>query len=225
MQTEIKYRPAYALAIVSLGPDEAVRVESGSMVSTSADIQIETKAEGGLLKSLGRSLLGGESFFQNKYRAGKQGGEITLAPALPGDIFCVELAGETLMLQSGAFLACAETVTLDTKWTGAKTFFASEGAIMLKAQGHGTLLFSSYGAIHERNLAAGEKYRVDTGHLVAFSEGMNFEVQQVGGLKATIFSGEGLIVELTGPGRVLIQSRSQDAFLNWLIPRLPSKNN
>lgn len=225
MQTEIKYRPAYALAIVNLQPNESIRVESGAMVSMSADVQIETKAEGGLLKSLGRSLLGGESFFQNKYRAGRQGGEITLAPSLPGDIFCIEMTGETLMLQSGAYLASSETVSLDTKWSGAKTFFASEGAIMLRAQGQGTLIFSSYGAIHERNLAAGEKYRVDTGHLVAFSDGMKFDVRRVGGLKSTIFSGEGLVVELTGPGRLLIQTRSEESFLNWLIPHLPSKDD
>src|SRR3990172_11452765 len=171
MQTEIKYRPAFALAIVTLGPNEGLRVDSGAMVSMSSDLQIETKAQGGLMASLGRSLLGGESFFQNTYRAGAQGGEITLAPPLPGDIFMMEMKGETLLLQSGAYIASSEAITLDTKWTGAKTFFAGEGAIMLRTVGEGTLIFSSYGAIHEKNLAAGEKYKVDTGHIVAFSDG------------------------------------------------------
>jgi uncharacterized protein (TIGR00266 family) len=220
MQTEIKYRPAFALAVVNLAPDEGVRVDAGAMVSMTADLQIETKAQGGLLASLGRSLLGGESFFQNTYRAGARGGEITLAPPLPGDIAVLEMKGETLLLQSGAYLASSEGIALDTKWTGAKTFFAREGAVMLRASGAGTLVFSSYGAIHEKNLAAGETYRVDTGHLVAFSDGMGFEVKKVGGMKSTLFSGEGLIVQLTGAGRLLMQTRSTDAFMSWLQPQI-----
>ena len=70
-------------------------------------------------------------------------------------------------------------------------------------------------------LEAGETYTVDTGHLVAFTEGIGFRVRKVGGLKSTLFSGEGLVVDLTGPGRVLLQSRSTDQFLAWLIPQLP----
>jgi uncharacterized protein (AIM24 family) len=82
-------------------------------------------------------------------------------------------------------------------------------------------VLSSYGAIHEMELAAGQEYTVDTGHLVAFTEGMGFKVRSVGGLKSMLFSGEGLVVKLKGPGRVLMQTRSTDAFLAWLIPQLP----
>ncbi len=96
---------------------------------------------------------------------------------------------------------------------------------MLRASGNGELLLSSYGAIHERNLTEGENFIVDTGHLVAFTEGISFKVKKVGGLKSTIFSGEGLVVELTGPGRVLMQTRSTDAFLAWLIPQLPKPSS
>lgn len=95
---------------------------------------------------------------------------------------------------------------------------------MLRARGNGKLIVSSYGAIHELNLSSGEKYTVDTGHLVAFTEDVGFNVRRVGGLKSTLFSGEGLVVDLTGPGRVLMQTRSTDAFLSWLIPQLPKSN-
>ena len=74
-------------------------------------------------------------------------------------------------------------------------------------------------------LAAGESYTVDTGHLVAFSERLGFEVRRIGGLKSTLFSGEGLVVELTGPGRFWLQTRSEDAFLTWLIPKLPQQGS
>jgi uncharacterized protein (TIGR00266 family) len=230
MQTEIMYRPSFSLAIVKLDPNERIRVEAGAMVSMSEGLNLETKAAGGLLASLKRTMLGGESFFMNEYRAPASGGTITLAPALPGDMVAVEQNGErALMVQSGAYIASSMDIEVDTKWGGAKVFFASEGLFLLRCSGQGTLLLASYGAIHEMQLAAGQRYTVDTGHLVGFDEGIGFSVRTIGGLKSTLFSGEGLVVDLTGPGRVLLQTRSSDAFLSWLIPqverRLPKRSN
>jgi uncharacterized protein (TIGR00266 family) len=221
---DILYRPSYALGVITLIGGEEVQVEAGSMVSMSTGIQIQTEARGGLIKSLARSVLGGESFFQNTFQAPSGGGQITVAPALPGDLFTIALEDESVMVQSGSYVASENGIEVSTKWGGAKTFFASEGLVMLRAQGSGQMLLSSYGAIHEMNLEAGESRTVDTGHLVAFSDGMGFKVRQVGGLKSTLFSGEGLVVDLTGPGRVLMQTRSQDAFLAWLIPKLPKQD-
>ena len=221
MDIEILYRPSYSLGKISLEGGEEVRVEGGSMVSMSTGVQLETGATGGIWRSLGRSLFGGETFFQNVFRAPAGGGEVFVAPALPGDLLDVDLFEERLMVQSGSYVASAMDIELDTKWSGAKTFFAAEGLVMLRAQGSGKLLMSSYGAIHEVDLAAGETRTVDTGHLVAFTQDIGFKVRAVGGLKSTIFSGEGLVVDLTGPGRVLLQSRSTDQFLSWLIPQLP----
>jgi uncharacterized protein (TIGR00266 family) len=221
MDIEILYKPSYSLGVIKLAGGEQVRVEGGSMVSMSAGVTLETKATGGILKSLARSMLGGESFFQNTYVAPGGGGQVTVAPALPGDLFTLQLNNESLMVQSGSYVASEMGLETDTKWGGAKTFFASEGLIMLRVSGVGKLLLSSFGAIHEVNLGAGETYTVDTGHLVAFSEGIGFKVRKVGGLKSTLFSGEGLVVDLTGPGRALLQTRSTDAFLSWLIPKLP----
>jgi len=221
MDLEILYKPSYSLGVIRLGEGEEVRVEAGSMVSMSPGVTLETRATGGLLKSLARSMLGGESFFQNTYTAPAGGGEVTVAPALPGDLFALELDRQSLMVQSGSYVASEMGIEVDTRWGGARTFFASEGLIMLRASGSGKLLLSSYGAIHEVALGSGESYTVDTGHLVAFSEGMGFRVRRIGGVKSTLFSGEGLVVDLTGPGRVLMQTRSADAFLAWLIPHLP----
>ena len=221
METEILYRPAYSMAMVKLAPQEGIRVEAGSMVSMSEGIGLETSAAGGILASLKRSLLGGESFFLNYYKAPDQGGTIGLAPALPGDMLVMEQDGEhALMVQSGSYVASSNEIQVDTRWGGAKTFFASEGLFLLRCSGAGTLILSSYGAIHEMSLAVGQRFTVDTGHLVAFDEGMSFAVRAVGGLKSTLFSGEGLVVDLTGPGRVLLQTRSSDAFLTWLVPQV-----
>lgn len=221
MQIEILYRPAYSLARIELAGGEEIKVEAGSMVSMSDGVILETEATGGLLKSFSRAFLGGESFFQNTFKAPNHGGEITVAPALPGDVLAVDLRQESLMVQSGSYMASEIGIELDTRWSGAKTFFASEGAIMLRTRGTGKIVLSAYGAIHEMALESGQSYTVDTGHLVAFTEGIDFKVRKVGGLKSTLFSGEGLVVDLTGPGRVLLQSRSTDQFLSWLIPQLP----
>ena len=223
MQTEILYRPSYSVVRVTLQSQEKIQVESGSMLGMSPDMQMETQASGGLLKSLTRSMFGGESFFMNTYTASTDGETILLAPPLPGDVDVIPMQGENFLVQSGSYLASSDGINVDTKWSGAKTFFGSEGLIMLRVSGSGTLIVSSYGAIHPMDLEAGRKYVVDTGHLVLFEEKVGFKVKKVAGWKSTLFSGEGLVVELTGPGKVNLQSRSQDSFLSWLIPRLPKQ--
>jgi uncharacterized protein (TIGR00266 family) len=223
MEHEILYRPSFSLLKVKLAKGEAVTAEAGAMVSMSAGVEIETKAKGGLLGALKKSVLGGESFFVNTFKA-NDAGEVTLAPPLPGDIAAVKLEGKTIFAQSGAFIASSPEITVDTKWGGAKTFVSREGLFLLKISGTGWLYLSSYGAIHEVELAAGQKYTVDTGHMVAFDEGVRYEVKRVGGLKSTLFSGEGLVCELTGPGHIMLQSRSEDAFLSWLKPHMPQKS-
>lgn len=180
--------------------------------------------KGGLFGALKRSVLGGESFFINTFSA-NDAGEISFAPPMPGDIAAIELAGQTYFAQSRSFIASSPTVQVDTKWGGAKTFFSKEGLFLLKLTGTGTVFLSSYGALHELDLTAGQKYIVDTGHMVSFAEGVGYGVKKVGGLKSTIFSGEGLVCELTGPGKIMIQTRSEDAFLSWLIPQLPKSHS
>jgi len=220
MEIEIVHRPSYSLAVARLTPNERIRAEAGAMVSMSGGVDIETKAEGGFLKSLGRAVLGGESFFQNFFVAPTQGGEVTLAPELPGDMMLIELRGQKLMIQAGSYVASESGVELTAK-VSMKAFMSAEGISMLEAMGSGKLLVSSYGAIFERTIAAGEKYVVDTSHLVAFDANMSVTPKTVGGFKSTLFSGEGLVVELTGPGTVYMQTRSPRALINWIIPQLP----
>lgn len=220
MEIDLQYRPSYSLAVVKLAANERIRAEAGAMVSMSASVVIETKAEGGLFKSLGRALLGGESFFQNFFQAGPEGGEVTLAPELPGDILVVELKENRLMVQAGSYMASETGVDLNGK-VSMKAFMSAEGVSMLEASGQGKLLLSSYGAIFERSLKDGEKYIVDTTHLVAFDASINVMTRPAGGLKSTLLSGEGLVIEMTGPGKVYIQTRSPKALINWIIPQLP----
>ena len=221
MKIRIEYQPSYSLAIVDLAADERVQVETGAMVSMSAHVEIETQMKGGLMKAVTRSVLGGETLFVNNFTARGSAGEITLAPSLPGDLHHQTLHGETVYIQSGSFLASSPHIELDAKWGGARTFFASEGLFLLRASGNGDVVISSYGAIHRVEVSPDRPYVIDTGHVVAFSEGVEFEVRRVGGWKSTMLSGEGLVCEFRGRGHILMQTRSTQAFLSWLAPRLP----
>jgi uncharacterized protein (TIGR00266 family) len=223
MQTEIMYGPAYAAAKVTLTRGEAVRAEAGAMLAMTAGVEIETSTQGGFMRGLKRSL-GGESFFMNTFTAQEDGAEVYFAPPLAGDIITWTMQ-KPLLVQSGSYLASSAGVEVDSKWGGKKTFFSREGLVVLRVSGSGELVLSSYGAIHGVDLASGQRLTVDTGHMVAWEEGVQYDVRKVGGWKSTMLSGEGLVCDVTGPGRVYLQTRSQDAFLSWLIPKLPQQNS
>ncbi len=224
MEYTIEHGPAYALGIVKLATGEQFQAEAGAMVSMSDSIKITTGTRGGILKGLKRSVLGGESFFINTFEA-ESAGEVTIAPPLTGDIVGLEVGEQPLLIQSGSFLAATPDVDIDTKWGGGKTFFSREGLFLLRCTGRGTVFIASYGAIRLVELGAGERYTVDSGHMVAFDESVRYDVGRSGGWKTTLFSGEGLVVKLEGPGRFYMQTRSPESFVDWLVPQLPSKRN
>ncbi|HYI14308.1 MAG TPA: TIGR00266 family protein [Thermomicrobiales bacterium] len=223
MQTEILYAPAYALTRLTLAPREAATVEAGAMVSMSSDMEIKTSSQGGFLKALKRSTLGGESFFVNTFTASEQGGDLTVASSLPGDMLVLDLQNEVYKVQAGGFIASGQGINVDTKWGGSRSFFGGDGSFfMLSCSGTGPLVLASYGALHKITLAAGQRYTVDSGHVVAFTNDMGFSTRRVGNWKSTILGGEGLVVDLTGPGDLFMQTRSQPAFIGWLTTHLPS---
>lgn len=224
MQYKIMYQPSYSLLELQLDPSESVVAESDAMVSMTPNVRMDTGAKGGLFGALKRAV-GGESIFQNTFTAQDSSAKVTFAPTMVGDIAAREMRGESLFVQSGSFLASSPTIELDTKWGGARTFFSGEGLFVLKATGMGMLFMSSYGAIHAVTLAPGEQLVMDTGHMVAFDATMGYHVRTVGGLKQTLFSGEGLVVDLTGPGTVYMQTRNFGAFVRYLAPKLPQKHN
>jgi uncharacterized protein (TIGR00266 family) len=140
-----------------------------------------------------------------------------------GDIRALDTASRPMILQSGAFLASNTTVTLDTKWQGLKGFLSERDFIMLRASGPGKVWVTSFGAIIEKDLQPGEVLSVDTGHIVAFPDTMQFSVRRVGNWKSTLLSGEGLVTDLVGPGKVMLQTRTIPAFAVSLIPYLPKQ--
>jgi uncharacterized protein (TIGR00266 family) len=219
MQFELIQQHAYTVAKVMMQPGETIRAESGAMMAMSANIEIQSKMQGGLGGALSRTL-GGESLFQTNFICHQAPGEVMLAAATPGDIIATE-TGMGMMVTSGCFLACDPTINLQLQ-ASMKGFFGGEGLFMMKADGPGTLLLSSFGGIIPVQLQPGQPYVVDTGHLVAFSAGMGFEVRRASkSLLGSLTSGEGYVVNLTGPGVAFLQTRTPNAFGSYISQFVP----
>jgi uncharacterized protein (TIGR00266 family) len=225
MQVDIQSGPAFAFGTITLPPGGSVEVEAGAMAAMSGGVEIATASRGGMLGGLKRSVLGGESFFINTFTSAA-GGTVSVAAKLPGDMIHLPLDGtRPMMVQSGSWIASDPEVDVDTKWGGAKTFFGGEGLFLLRCTGQGDMLVSSYGALIEREIEAGATYTIDTGHIVAFPEGMKYEVHKAGNWKSTVLGAEGLVTEFTGPGTVWLQTRSPQDLLGWLKANMPGNRN
>jgi uncharacterized protein (TIGR00266 family) len=222
MNVVTRHEPSFAVARVELGPHEVVKAESGAMMATSAGIDIEAKMQGGLMKGLKRSVLGGESLFVTSYHARESGGWVDFAARLPGDIVSLDIDNDQFNISKGGWLCSGDGVDLDTKWGGFRNVFGGEGGFMIHATGTGPVVIACYGALDVVDLRAGEQLVVDSGHLVGFDPSVQFTTRKVaGGIMNTLKSGEGLVMEFTGPGRVLTQTRSPSELIQWLTNVLP----
>ncbi len=219
MKYDIEFRGSYALLEISLGYGESIKVEPGAMVYMKGPIEVQTNT-GGIWKALKRTFLGGENFFMNTYSS-KGDSKLGIAPQLPGDIDVIQ-NNETLFVQSTSFLACDPNVDMDVSFSGFRGFFSGEGIFLLKLQGYGDVVVSSFGGIKRIDISPGEVLTVDTGHVVAFDGTLSYSVRTFGGIKSTLFGGEGLVCDFSGSGRVYIQTRNYPAFVQWiktLVPR------
>lgn len=220
---EILHQPSFALAVVRLGAEQSIQAEAGAMVSMSANVELQSQMKGGLMGALKRAV-GGESAFVSTFTARGGPGEVTFAPGGPGDIAALEMGGQSFFVQSSSYLAGDTGLTVDTRWGGAKSFFGGEGLFVLQVTGTGVLLLSSFGAIHRKTLQAGERYVVDTGHLVAWEGTTQYTLRKAtAGIFRSFVSGEGIVAEFTGPGEILIQTRNLQAFAGMLKPFFPSQ--
>ena len=233
MEIESEYGPAFTMMTATLAPEEQIKVEPGAMVAQSEGLEMKTGMGsggglGGFMKSMMKSAFGGESFFVNTYTAGPSGGWISLAPSSPGDIETFDLdPGQSFYMQGGAFMASTINVDTSTKFQGAKSLFSREGAFFLRAEAAdvpGRVFFTSYGAMKEIEVTPDKPIKIDNGHVVAFSEGLNYQISKVKGLGSFLFGGEGFTLDFHGSGSVWIQTRNIESLANQLIPFLPDRS-
>lgn len=224
MQVEIQYRPSNTAAKILLPKGDGCTTEAGCMIAMSDDIDVTTtthkRGKGNLLKSLGR-MLTGESFFLNHYQS-RQDGEIWVTSTLPGDLTTYRMQGARLVVQSGAFVAADNEVEVEVGWQGFKSLFSGEGLFWLKMSGEGDVLLSSFGAIYSVDVDG--EYVVDTGHIVAFEESLQFNISKAGSSWVSSFlGGEGLVCRFQGRGKVYCQSHNASEFGRSLTPHLRPK--
>ncbi len=220
---EVLHQPSFALAVITLQSEQSIQAEAGAMVSMSANVELQSQMKGGLFGALKRAA-GGESAFISTFTARGGAGEVTLAPGGPGDIAAIEMGNQIFFVQSSSYLAGDAGLVIDTRWGGAKSFFGGEGLFVLQVSGTGVLMVSSFGAIHRKRLESGERYVVDTGHLVAWEGTTQYTLRRAAaGFFRSMVSGEGIVAEFVGPGEILIQTRNLAAFAGLMRPFFPSQ--
>ncbi|MFQ5430766.1 MAG: TIGR00266 family protein [Phycisphaerae bacterium] len=205
---------------VTLDPDEVVVAEAGAMLYMTRGIQMETvfgdpsKQQGllGKLFEAGKRMISGESLFLTTFGAlSNQREQVAFAAPYPGKIIPMhldELGGE-ILCQKAAFLCAARGVEIDIAFQKriGVGLFGGEGFILQRLRGDGIGFVHAGGTIVRRDLGPGENLRVDTGCLVAFLPTVDYDIQLAGGIKTSLFGGEGLfLATLTGPGSVWLQS-------------------
>jgi uncharacterized protein (TIGR00266 family) len=207
---------------VELDPQETAIAEAGAFMMMDDGIQMQTifgdgsqQQSGGLmgkLLSAGKRLLVGESLFMTAYTNMGQGKKrVSFASPYPGKIIALDLQqlGGRIICQKDAFLCAAKGVAVGIEFqkklgTG---LFGGEGFIMEKLEGDGMAFMHAGGHVLERQLQPGETLKVDTGCIVGFTGGVDYDIQFIGGIKNTLFGGEGVFYAvLRGPGTVWIQS-------------------
>lgn len=219
MDYTLECKPDYSFITVTVPGGETLKLEASAMATMDTNIRMKTKFKGGF----GR-MLTGESLFINEFTAEGTDGKIGIAPAAPGDVEHVYLRDDTIFLQNSAYVASGMNVEIATKWQGLmKGFFSGEKLFLIKCSGKGDLWFSTYGAMTEIDVNG--EYVVDTGHIVAFTEGLDYNVSRVGGYKSLFFSGEGLVCRFKGTGKVWVQTRQVPALGAWVYPYRPQKSN
>lgn len=205
---------------------ETVYAEAGTMNHMSSNIDMHARAKGGILKGLKR-MVSGESFFIAEFTANGNG-YVAFGGNVPGKIQAIRITpGREFLAQRDAFLCAESGVDMDlafTKKLGAG-FFGGEGFIFQKFSGQGTVFIHACGDFVEKDLQPGETVKVDTGSVVGFESTVKYDITRAGGIKTSVFGGEGLfLTTLTGPGKVIIQSMSIVNLANALLPHLPIGN-
>ncbi len=209
----------------TMNKGDKVTAEAAAMVFMRGDIETNTRMrKGGFLKSLKAAALGGESFFVNEFIAHQDKCSLGLTGNLLGDIEVISV-NEEFIVQSGAFVCSTDGLTLDTKWQGFTKGIFGSNLFMLKTVGSGDMFVNAWGGIIKKELQAGEKMILDNYQLVAMTSTAQYNVTKHGGFKTTLFGGEALVIEITGPGTIYIQTKNIMEFTRALIPFLPKSRH
>ncbi len=221
MEIELLHQPDSAIAKVHLTPGEELIAQAGAMVAMSSHITPSTSLRrgkgGSILGAFGR-MLAGQSLFLSVFRTATAA-EIFLAPKLMGDLLVCNVTQNSLVVQSGSYLASESTVDLDLGFQGLKSVFSGESLFWLNLSGVGQVLLTSFGGIY--TIPVDGEYIVDTGHIVAFEQSLNFSIDKAGdSWLGSFLGGEGLVCRFRGRGNVYCQTHNNHALLHKVGSKL-----
>lgn len=229
MKIEVLGKGSFASALIELNPGEQFVSEAGAMFRASSNIDIDvttrSRGKGGIMGGLKR-LFAGESFFLSTYETtNNTAGEVGLAPTHQGEIRAVKMDGSADWLcAGGSYLGSTAGLELDTEFQGFKGFFTGESLFFVTVSGTGVLLVAAFGRIIELDVDEYDELIVDTGHLVAFEETLDYEISKPGrSWLQTFLAGEGVVMKFRGQGKILVQSHNPKEFGNALSPFLPER--
>jgi uncharacterized protein (TIGR00266 family) len=224
MTIELLSQPAATAAKIQMDLGDVVTAEVGAMIAMSPQITVETTSRsrggsGGFLKGVKR-MFSGENFFLNHFTSHQDGSEIILGPSLIGDVAHHQLNNATLIVQSSGWLAACGKIDIDTTWQGlGAALFGGEGLFWVKCSGQGDVLLNSFGAIYE--IEVDGEYCVDTSHIVAYEETLNFSISKASsGWVSSFMSGEGFVCNFQGRGKIYCQTHAPGDFGKNLGPKL-----
>lgn len=223
MQFEILSQPMASVAKLTMDQAESITCEVGAMIAMSTGLTVQTSAAkkggGGLMKGLKR-MFAGENFFLNHFSANQAGQTLIIGPRLLGDVIHHSMTGGTLIVQGSSWLASDTNIDIDASWQGfGKALFSGESMFWVKCTGSGHLFLSSFGAIYEVDVNG--EYVVDTGHIVAFEDTLQFRIGKAGhSLIGSFLGGEGLVCKFHGQGKLYCQSHNPPGLGKLLGPKL-----
>lgn len=222
MKAEVYGSPSFGHVHVLLESGEQILSEAGAMASMDTGLTLNAVPVGGLMVSLIRKFLGGETLFVNRFTNSSQTAQkVVLSPNTPGDVTRLSINNETVYFQRGAFLACTPGIKVGVSFAGLRSFLAREGLFRLKVSGQGEVFLSAFGAIESREVDG--EYIVDSGHLVSYPANIKLKLRMAGGLFSSVAGGEGLVAVMEGKGKILIQTRTLHGFAGWLNPKLGNR--
>ena len=209
----------------TLNKGQKITAEAAAMVFMLGNIKTETKMrKGGFLKSLKAAAFGGESFFINEFIAEEDNCKLGLTGNMLGDIEVIRVE-EEFILQSGSYIGSSGDLTLDTKWQGFTKGIFGADLFMLKTVGSGDMFVNAWGGIIKKKLKNEETMIVDNYQLVGLSSTAEYRVRKHGNWKTTLLGGDALVIDITGPGTVYLQTKNIMEFARALYPFIQSVQN
>lgn len=231
MKYEISNSGPFPLVHLDLSQGEEVRIENGAMVYHNGKVRLDGKMNsggtgglGGALKALGRSMVSGESFFITTAVGLADGAKIALAPGSVGQIMELEVGQKQYRLNDKAFLASDSSVSYSmiSQGLGKAVFGGTGGLFVMETNGTGKMLVNGYGDIVEMTLDGSQPLVVDNYHVIAWETTLNYQIKAASGMVG-FTSGEGLVNEFSGVGKVLIQTRNAVGLYDLIKPFIPTQ--